>query len=192
MRTVITHIRRRWTADEDAARRYGWTIERGRFGSVTVRDPRFDELDECSDCLGSGHCPITGEPESCLTCNGTGVCPRRIGRGAIRISPSTSGLAQVFELHARPRPTLAGVLRQSNRRHAVNDTQASQAAGTVDTYASTEDARAKPPTGNRRGRLGRRPDHVPQRHRSPVDPRRPEKRKVGGPIPSLPTPDDWP
>jgi DnaJ-class molecular chaperone len=73
MLTLLTHIRRRWTADEDAARRYGWTIEHGRFGSVTVRDPRFDELDECNDCLGSGHCPITGEPESCLTCNGTGV-----------------------------------------------------------------------------------------------------------------------
>lgn len=30
--------------DEAAAAENGWTVERARFGTVTVRDPRFDEL----------------------------------------------------------------------------------------------------------------------------------------------------
>jgi hypothetical protein len=33
-----------WDADRIAAVLNGWTVERGRFGRVVVRDPRFDRL----------------------------------------------------------------------------------------------------------------------------------------------------
>jgi len=33
-----------WDADRIAAVLNGWTVERGRFGRVAVRDPRFDQL----------------------------------------------------------------------------------------------------------------------------------------------------
>jgi hypothetical protein len=60
----------------------GWEVSRSRSGlSRSYRDPRFDRLQRCPRCAGSGTNPTGGE---CARCSGTGRLvhdPRRRDAG---------------------------------------------------------------------------------------------------------------
>src|SRR5262245_50690504 len=81
------------------AQEHGLVVEFGRFGSYTVRDPRFDQIEECRDYMGSGidpetYCPHTYPPchgcrVPCATCEGHGTI--RVGTGAAEPVPVDLG-----------------------------------------------------------------------------------------------------
>ena len=53
-RTLTMHYPPSWAAEEDQLRLRGLTVTRGSLGSITVRDPRFDQIEACPDCRGPG------------------------------------------------------------------------------------------------------------------------------------------
>jgi DnaJ-class molecular chaperone len=61
---------RLFAADDARARACGWqvTVQRGGLGR-SYRDPRFDRLVTCTECLGSG---VHADDRPCRTCPGTG------------------------------------------------------------------------------------------------------------------------
>jgi hypothetical protein len=63
---------RLWARDEKWAAERGYSSRRSASGwSITMRDPRFDLRQECSECGGTGRHRISvGE---CSECGGTGV-----------------------------------------------------------------------------------------------------------------------
>ena len=67
---------------DDRARDRGWQVARSRSGlHRSYRDPRFDQLQQCSWCHGSGRGPHGGD---CARCYGTGRVvhdPRRRDAG---------------------------------------------------------------------------------------------------------------
>jgi hypothetical protein len=67
VRAIGDHLFR----DDDArARRHGWQVTSGHGGlSRTYRDPRFDLLQACPACSGSGH---DEQDRECDRCAGTG------------------------------------------------------------------------------------------------------------------------
>lgn len=71
IRSGLTVLAQRMFAAPDAtARRRGWQVSPtpGGFGR-RYRDPRFDTLTSCGECLGRGAKPAS---EPCPTCRGTG------------------------------------------------------------------------------------------------------------------------
>jgi hypothetical protein len=86
-RILVMHYPPGWAEEEDQLRAQGLTVTRGRLGSITVRDPRFDQIEACPDCRGSGvdptvRCPHTNPPCDwcalpCPTCEGHGTISTR-------------------------------------------------------------------------------------------------------------------
>jgi hypothetical protein len=82
-RILDQHYPSDWAAEESRLRSRGLTVHRGLLGSITVRDPRFDHIEACPDCRGSGvdptvDCPHTVPPCDwcaipCNTCEGHGT-----------------------------------------------------------------------------------------------------------------------
>jgi hypothetical protein len=68
---LVQGIASRLFRDSDAhARRYGWQVKIGHGGlSRTYRDPRFDLLQTCLTCLGTG---AIRQEQECGRCSGTG------------------------------------------------------------------------------------------------------------------------
>jgi RecJ-like exonuclease len=61
---------RLFRASDAGARRYGWQVKIGHGGlSRTYRDPRFDLLQTCPACLGTG---AIRQEQACGRCSGTG------------------------------------------------------------------------------------------------------------------------
>src|SRR5262245_5483140 len=90
-RILDQHYPPTWTDEEHQLRVRGLTVTRGRLGSITVRDPRFDQIEACPDCHGSGvdstvRCPHTVPP--CDWC--TMPCPTCEGHGTIRATPAAT------------------------------------------------------------------------------------------------------
>jgi len=57
-------------SDLDAAA-HGWQVRRtGRGLGRSYRDPRFDQLVECSHCAGAGF--LASDRHACSSCGGTG------------------------------------------------------------------------------------------------------------------------
>ena len=77
---------RMFAAPDAAAQQRGWqvTSTRGGFGR-SYRDPRFDTLASCGDCLG---CGIKSPETPCHTCRGTG---RITVRPAVEPPPGPPG-----------------------------------------------------------------------------------------------------
>ena len=90
-RILAMHYPPGWAAEEDQLRARGLTVIRGSLGSITVRDPRFDQIEACPDCQGSGvdptvHCPHTTPP-----CDWCAIpCPTCEGHGTIRTEPAAA------------------------------------------------------------------------------------------------------
>lgn len=80
---LSTLTERTFAATDAEARRHGWqvSITHGGFGRK-YRDPRFDSLAACADCLGLG-ISVPGHP--CHICDGTG---RITLKGATEPPPS--------------------------------------------------------------------------------------------------------
>jgi hypothetical protein len=90
-RILAMHYPPSWATEENQLRARGLTVTRGRWGSITVRDPRFDQIEACPDCQGSGvdptvHCPHTTPP--CDWCSIP--CPTCEGHGTIRTAPAAA------------------------------------------------------------------------------------------------------
>lgn len=70
-RLSLTALTQRiFAAPDTAARQHGWQVSstHGGFGR-SYRDPRFDTLASCGDCLGRG---IRSSGKPCHACRGTG------------------------------------------------------------------------------------------------------------------------
>jgi hypothetical protein len=81
---IASRWRARWNRDFRAAEANGWTVERGRLGRLSVRDPRFDLIQECSDCGGTS----VDRPPQTAPCSGCQrPCPTCQGRGTVRGLP---------------------------------------------------------------------------------------------------------
>jgi hypothetical protein len=71
IRSSLTALTQRiFAAPDAAARRCGWQVSptHGGFGR-SYRDPRFDTLTSCGDCLGRG---TESARQPCHACGGTG------------------------------------------------------------------------------------------------------------------------
>jgi hypothetical protein len=78
LRAFVARWRAYWNRDHLAAEANGWMVERGRWGGLGVRDPRFDVIHECGDCHGTGiHCRhearCSDYRQPCSTCRGRGT-----------------------------------------------------------------------------------------------------------------------
>lgn len=78
----------RLTHDFEVAQANGWVVTRGGFGSITVRDPRFDLIHECGHCHGTGRAATeTGCVHGPVVCDRCWRCPSCAGRGTVRRPP---------------------------------------------------------------------------------------------------------
>jgi len=90
---LAAHYPPSWATEEHQLRSRGLTVTRGRLGSISVRDPRFDQIEACPDCRGTGvdptvHCPHTTPP-----CDWCAIpCPTCEGHGTIRTVPAAASL----------------------------------------------------------------------------------------------------
>jgi hypothetical protein len=95
-RVLDAHYPPQWAAEENQSRARGFTVSRGRLGSISVRDPRFDQIEACPDCRGSGVdptviCPHTAPPCDwcalpCPTCEGHGTVHTTVPAAAVGVS----------------------------------------------------------------------------------------------------------
>jgi hypothetical protein len=77
---LCTGLLDRLFADEDAnALAHGWEIRRTRHGGRSYRDPRWDTIQSCEPCGGTGW--DAAGSAGCQPCAGTGV---------IRSTPATA------------------------------------------------------------------------------------------------------
>jgi hypothetical protein len=84
-RVLAMHYPPAWQAEEDQLRSRGLTVTRGRLGSITVRDPRFDRIEACPDCRGTGVDPTVTCPHTQPPCDWCTIpCPTCEGHGTIR------------------------------------------------------------------------------------------------------------
>jgi len=96
-RVLAMHYPPSWAAEEDHLRSRGVTVTRGRLGSITVRDPRFDQIEACPDCRGTGIDPAVTCSHTVPPCDWCAVpCPTCEGHGTIRttqpVATTTGGL----------------------------------------------------------------------------------------------------
>jgi hypothetical protein len=84
-RVLDAHYPPQWAAEEDQLRARGLTVTRGRLGSISVRDPRFDQIEACPDCRGTGVDPTVTCPHTMPPCDWCALpCPTCEGHGTIR------------------------------------------------------------------------------------------------------------
>jgi hypothetical protein len=84
-RILDQHYPPRWAVEEDRLRSQGLMVTRGRLGSISVRDPRFDQIEACPDCRGTGVDPTVSCPHTTPPCDWCAVpCPTCEGHGTIR------------------------------------------------------------------------------------------------------------
>jgi hypothetical protein len=93
-RILAMHYPPSWTHEEDQLRAGGLTVTRGRFGSISVRDPRFDQIEACPDCRGAGVDPTVTCPHTTPPCDWCRVpCETCDGRGTVRVVPAATNVA---------------------------------------------------------------------------------------------------
>jgi hypothetical protein len=94
IRVLDTHYPPSWTEEEDQLRSRGLEVMRGRLGSISVRDPRFDQIEVCPDCRGTGLDPVVTCPHTEPPCDWCRVpCETCDGRGTVHVVPAATNAA---------------------------------------------------------------------------------------------------